>query len=202
MRDSSEKLIARGRPREFDVDAALSRAMQVFWSKSYAGASLSDLTTAMGISRPSLYAAFGNKDALFKRAFGLYATDRLSYVQRALEAPTARGVAEQLLEGTIENVTDECRGCLGVIVLVDCDDVDPLVRDEIQNRIQLLISSIVERFQCAIDDGDFTQPATAESIAQYLIAVLQGISVQARTGVGREELQKVSDMMMATWPSR
>src|SRR5690606_12997756 len=103
-----------------------------------------------GISRPSLYAAFGNKDALFKRAFALYATDRLSYVQRALKAPTARGVAERLLEGTIENVTDECRGCLGVIVLVDCDDVDSLVRDDIQNRIQLLMSLIVERFQRAI----------------------------------------------------
>src|SRR5687768_18449833 len=99
---------SRGRPREFCVDEALAQALRVFWEKGYEGASLTDLTEAMGITRPSLYAAFGNKESLFKRALDLYETEKLAYVRRALDAPTARGVAQRLLEGAIETVTGEC----------------------------------------------------------------------------------------------
>ena len=81
--------VARGRPREFDVEEALAAALRVFWEKGYEGASLTDLTDAMRITRPSLYAAFGNKEALFKRALDLYETEKLAYVRRALDAPTA-----------------------------------------------------------------------------------------------------------------
>src|SRR3981189_1908276 len=91
----------RGRPREFCVDEALAKALRVFWSKGYEGASLSDLTEAMGITRPSLYAAFGNKEALFRKALDLYEHDKLAFVGAALEAPTARGVAERLLLGAL-----------------------------------------------------------------------------------------------------
>ena len=88
--------VARGRPREFCVDEALSAALRVFWSKGYEGASMTDLTEAMGVTRPSLYAAFGNKEALFRKALDLYEHEKLAYVGAALEAPTARGVAERL----------------------------------------------------------------------------------------------------------
>jgi len=201
-RTNPETAAARGRPREFDADEALANALQVFWSKSYAGASLTELTEAMGITRPSLYAAFGNKDALFKRAFDLYATDRWAYVQSALEAPTARGVAKRLLEGTVENVTDECRGCLGVTALVNSSDADPHVQQDVQARIQVLSDMVVERFQRAIDDGEFETPATAQALAQYLIAILQGLSIQAGAGASRQQLQHVADTTLAMWPSR
>ena len=93
----------RGRPREFDVDEALAAALRVFWTKGYDGASLSDLTDAMGITRPSLYAAFGNKESLFRKALDLYEREKLAYVGEALAAPTSRQVAERLLRGAMNH---------------------------------------------------------------------------------------------------
>src|SRR5215216_6601915 len=87
----------KGRPREFCVDQALAAALRVFWSKGYEGASLTDLTDAMGVTRPSLYAAFGNKEALFRKALDLYEREKLAYIRKALEQPTARLVAETML---------------------------------------------------------------------------------------------------------
>jgi len=91
-----------GRPRAFDVEKALRRAMQVFWRNGYLGTSLSDLTDAMGISRPSLYAAFGNKESLFRKALDHYAKGPSSYLSEALQEPTARAVVERLLHGVVD----------------------------------------------------------------------------------------------------
>ena len=85
-----------GRPREFDVEEALSAALKVFWRKGYEGASLTDLTEAMGITRPSLYCAFGNKEALFKKALDLYEREKLCFIDGALAAPTAAGYIADL----------------------------------------------------------------------------------------------------------
>ena len=100
-----EKLATRGRPREFDTDVALAEALRLFWQKGYEGTSLTDLTDAMGIPRPSLYAAFGNKETLFRRALDLYEKDKLAYIGEAVEAPTARAVAETLLLGSVDVAT-------------------------------------------------------------------------------------------------
>src|SRR5579862_671469 len=94
-----------GRPRAFDLEKALHRAMQVFWRKGYEGTSLSDLTEALGINRPSLYAAFGNKEDLFRKVLDRYASGPAGYVRAALSAPTARAVVEQLLRGTADALT-------------------------------------------------------------------------------------------------
>src|SRR6201990_2545683 len=100
-----EAAVLRGPPREFDVDEALTAALRVFWSKGYEGASMTDLTEAMGITRPSLYAAFGNKEALFRKALDLYEREKMDYVGVALAKPTAREVAETMLRGALENQT-------------------------------------------------------------------------------------------------
>src|SRR3982751_4547831 len=107
---------ARGRPRSFDADRALDQALKVFWSKGYEGTSLPDLTTAMGINRPSLYAAFGNKESLFRKAVERYAEGPAGYVGEALELPTARAVVESLLEGAVRLLSDRKHpsGCLMV----------------------------------------------------------------------------------------
>ena len=197
----SEKPAAKGRPRGFDTEAALANAMEVFWAKSYAGASLNDLTEAMGINRPSLYAAFGNKDELFKQAFDLYEIERLAYVFGALDAPTAREVVRQLLAGTIDNVTGGSRGCFWVTALVSCNDANPLMQQDVQARVDVFRDLIADRFQRAIDAGEFGQPSSAEAMALYLIAVLQGLSIQAGSGASREQLQGVAEATLAVWPS-
>src|SRR3546814_13184383 len=111
-------MVAMGRPRSFDIDEALDRALEVFWRKGYEGASLSDLTEAMGIARPSLYAAFGNKEELFCKALDRYVEQKVAHVRKAFEEPTARGVAERLLRGGADLLTDQIgrascreRGC-------------------------------------------------------------------------------------------
>jgi len=198
-----ENVVAvRGRPREFDVEEALAAALRVFWEKGYEAASLTDLTEAMGITRPSLYAAFGNKEALFKQALDLYETEKLAYVKGALEAPTAREVARRMLEGTVENITSECPGCLGVIAAVSCGSTSSPIQQDVRSRARSSREAMVARMQRAIDDGDFTMPVNAEAMTQYLTAVMQGISVQAGAGASREQLQQVAEATLATWPSR
>ncbi len=197
-----EKVALRGRPREFDVEEALAAALRVFWTKGYEGASLTDLTEAMGITRPSLYAAFGNKEDLFKLALDLYEREKLAYVGTALEAPTARGVAERMLSGTIDNITSECRGCLGVITSVSCHNPDSPIGQDVRDRTQSVRRAMVQRMQRAIEDGDFNVPVDAEAMTRYLMAVMQGISVQAGAGASREELQEVAEATLTIWPGR
>src|SRR5688500_16338172 len=126
----------RGRPREFCIDEALAQALRVLWSKGYEGTSLTDLTEAMGITRPSLYAAFGNKESLFRKALDLYEREKLDYVGKALAKPTAREVAETMLRGAVENVSscDEPHGCLGVIAQVACGEEASSIREAVQDR--------------------------------------------------------------------
>jgi AcrR family transcriptional regulator len=199
-----ETAVLRGRPREFDVDDALTAALRVFWSKGYEGASMTDLTEAMGVTRPSLYAAFGNKEALFRKALDLYEREKLCYMGQALEAPTARGVAERLLRGSLENQTsrDDPRGCLGVISSVACGAEADCIRQEVLERGRIAHEALIERMRRAIDEGDFAAPVDAEGITKYLTAILQGMAVQAGAGASREELQRLVDTSLAIWPSR
>lgn len=199
-----ETTVVRGRPREFDVDEALIEALRVFWSKGYEGASISDLTGAMGITRPSMYAAFGNKESLFRKALDLYEREKLCYVGQALDAPTARGVAERMLVGGLRNQTsgDDPRGCLGVIASVACGAEADCIRQEVLERGKIARQAMVERMERAIAEGDFTAPVDAEAITDYLYALLQGMAVQAGSGASREELQRLVETSLAVWPGR
>jgi len=197
-----EKVASRGRPRQFDTELALGAALRVFWAKGYEGASLSDLTDEMGITRPSLYAAFGNKEALFRQALDLYERDKLTYIGDAIEAPTARGVAERLLMGSVDAATTgDCKGCMGVIASVACQSVEPSIRDDVNARAESSRRAIIARMQQAIDAGEFRVATEAEAITRYLLAIMQGISVQAQSGASREELLQVADSALLSWPS-
>lgn len=199
-----EQSVTRGRPREFDLDEALAAALNIFWSKGYEGASLTDLTDAMGITRPSLYAAFGNKEALFRQALDLYEREKQAYVGKALAAPTARGVAERILRGALETCAGEGkpRGCLGVIGTTACGADAECVRQEVVERGRKVQALIAARMAQAIADGDFDGSADAEAVTKYLMAVLQGMAVQAGAGATRAELERVVDMTLACWPGR
>jgi AcrR family transcriptional regulator len=195
---------AKGRPREFDLDDALSAALRVFWSKGYEGASLSDLTEAMGITRPSLYAAFGNKESLFRKALDLYEREKLAYVGEALAAPTSRGVAERLLRGALEMQTSECepRGCLRVISSVACGAEAESIRADVIARRASSQRALVERLERAKAEGDLPAHIDGEGLANYLGAILQGMAIQAGAGATREQLTALVETSLAMWPGR
>lgn len=193
----------KGRPREFCVDQALTAALRVFWSKGYEGASLTDLTEAMGITRPSLYAAFGNKEALFKKAFDLYEREKLAYIQEALAAPTARGVAERLLRGNLAMLTEECtaRGCLSVISSMACGAESESVRGEVVARRAVWNAAVVDRFKRATAEGDLPPDVDPEGLSRLLSAMLQGISIQHGDGATKAQLEQLIETSLALWPS-
>ncbi|MBW4331141.1 TetR/AcrR family transcriptional regulator [Stakelama sp. CBK3Z-3] len=195
---------AKGRPREFDVDEALAAALRIFWSKGYEGASLTELTHAMGITKPSLYAAFGNKEQLFRKALDLYEREKLAYTRAALDEPTLRAVAERFLRGALAMQCSDCepRGCLGVISSVACGDEAEAIREEVIARRVSSRQAIIDRFEKGKADGDLPPDADATALTNYLMTVLQGMAVQASAGAKREELECVVDMTLAMWPGR
>lgn len=194
----------KGRPREFCTNQALASALRVFWSKGYEGASLADLTEAMGITRPSLYAAFGNKESLFCKALELYEHEKLAYVSKSLEAPSARQVAERLLQGALENQigNDEPRGCLDVISSVACGAEAESIREQVLARGAKAKRKLVERMERAKAEGDLPSHIDPEALTSYLYAILQGMAVQAGAGASREELQGLIDTSLLVWPSK
>jgi AcrR family transcriptional regulator len=198
-----ETLAIRGRPREFCVEEALATALRVFWSKGYEGTSLNDLTEAMGITRPSLYAAFGNKEALFRKALDLYEREKLEYIGRALAQPTARCVAEALLRGAIDNAcsVEEPHGCLGVITSVACGAESQSIREEVLERGKVAKRELIARFKRAKAENDLPPHVDVEALTNLLYAVVQGICVQAGSGATREELDKLVDTGLMMWPS-
>jgi AcrR family transcriptional regulator len=194
----------RGRPREFSTDDALTAALRVFWSKGYEGASMTDLTEAMGITRPSLYAAFGNKESLFRQALDLYEREKLAYVSAALEAPTARGVAERLLRGALELQIsgEDPRGCLGVISSVACGTEAEGIKAEVLKRRQSSDAALRARMRRAKEEGDFPPHVDPDAMVSYLGAVLQGLSVQGGADATPEALRNVVNTTLALWPGR
>jgi AcrR family transcriptional regulator len=198
-----EVIPCRGRPREFCVEQALAQALRLFWERGYEGTSLTDLTDAMHITRPSLYAAFGNKESLFRKALDLYEREKLSYIRRALEQPTARQVAETMLRGSVDNVmsSDEPHGCIGVITSVACGPESQSVREEVVKRGEAGKRALTERFVRAQEEGDLPPHVDPEGLMRVLIAMLQGISVQASQGASREDLERLVESGLALWPS-
>ncbi len=195
--------VSKGRPREFCVDQALAAALRIFWTKGYEGASMTDLTEAMGITKPSLYAAFGNKEELFRKALDLYESEKLAYMRDAIKAPSARAVAERLLRGALEMQTSDCepRGCLRVISSVACGAEADSIRSEVIARRKSSSHALTRRFQEAQDAGELPQGLTPEGLASFLAALLQGMSIQAGAGASREELEKLVDTSLAVWPT-
>jgi AcrR family transcriptional regulator len=193
----------RGRPREFDADRALGHAMEVFWRKGYEGASLADLTRAMGINRPSLYAAFGDKASLFRRVMDRYAAGPACFVQEALAAPTARAVAERLLHGGIDAVSrpGRPRGCLAVQGALVCGDGARGVQKELAARRAATEGALRRRFGQAAAEGDLPQAADPADLAKYLTTLMHGLAVQAASGARREALRRVADLALRLWPT-
>ena len=194
--------MAMGRPREFDPDQALDIALHVFWRRGYEGASINDLTEAMGITKPSLYAAFGNKEELFRKALDRYVDGPGGYVQVALAKPTAREVVEHMLFEAADAVTDPNNppGCLAVQGALTCGEAAESIKQELMARRAQGEKDLRERFARAVAEGDLPDDADAADLARYLSAVLQGMAVQAAGGATRAQLRKIAEITLRSWP--
>jgi len=199
---SPDKKSVIGRPRGFDAGEALEAAMLVFWEKGYDGATLTDLTEAMGITRTSMYAAFGNKEELFRKALGLYIEGPGSYFNKALAEPTARRVAAAFLTGAVTTTTRPAgpTGCLSVQGALAAGESAQPARDVLVVCREDVWAHLRDRFQQAIDDGDLEVNSDPGMLARYLVTVGNGIAVQAASGVGRKELRRVAEGVLRQWP--
>ena len=199
----SKRATAIGRPRGFDADEALDRAVRVFWAQGYEGASLDDLTGAMGITRTSMYRAFGNKEDLFRKALERYTEGPASYFAEALRQRTAREVATSFLGGAVRSTTrPDCpTGCLGVQGSLAAGESGSKARDTLAAWRESGTAHLRDRFRRAVDDGDLPADADPGLLARYLMTVANGIAVQAAGGADRDELQLVADMALWAWPA-
>jgi AcrR family transcriptional regulator len=190
-----------GRPREFDVDAALGRALEVFWSKGYEGASMADLTEAMGINRPSLYAAFGNKEDLFMKALDLYAEGFQTAASGFAGEPTAYAATEAFLRATALRCTGPStpHGCLLVQGALAVGDGEP-VRRAVAARRTAALDAILRRLHQGVEDGDLPADTDVDDLARYVMVTNDGIAVQAACGATREDLSRCIDIAMRAWP--
>ncbi|HVJ43840.1 MAG TPA: TetR/AcrR family transcriptional regulator [Dongiaceae bacterium] len=192
-----------GRHREFDVEKALDAALCVFWRKGYEGASYADLTKAAGVERPALYSAFGNKEALFRRALDRYSERYLGYIPEALQLPTAREVAAHILHSAADLNTryPDHAGCLGINgVLAGSDEAEP-VRQALIDFRAAGQAQLRERFERAKAEGDLPKTAKADALAAFVMAVTHGMAVQAKAGFSRDMLEAVAEQALATWPT-
>lgn len=190
----------RGRPRGFDRDQALQRAMEVFWEHGYEGTSISDLTAAMGIGPPSLYAAFGSKEQLFREAVELY--DSLEGAESALhDAATARQGIEAMLREHAGNYTDPetPAGCLIVLGATAHAPENRKIAEYLAGWRRETTELLRARLARGVQEGDVPASADIDALAAYFNTLLEGLSVEARDGASREQLERTIDCAMAAW---
>jgi AcrR family transcriptional regulator len=192
-----------GRPREFDTEEALSAALKVFWKKGFDGASLTDLTEAMGITRPSLYCAFGNKEELFKKALDLYEREKLAFIDTALSAPTAHEVVRRMLTGCSTAYTDpDTPGCMGVnSVLSNQGVASDAIRQELTNRRLDTEGKLRRRFEAAKAEGELGD-ADPETLTTFVMTVAQGLALQAGAGAPQSVLRQVVETALCAIPQK
>lgn len=184
-----------GRPREFDAETALDQAMEVFWRHGYEGATIAQLTEAMGIN-PSLYACFGNKEGLLKAALDRYTKLRGVWMDEVVAAPTARAVAERMLMGIADKQTDPANppGCLLVQGGIACGTGSENVPFELAARRAQNEDQLRERFVRAKTEGDLKDTSDPAALARYVSAVSVGMGVMASSGADREALRQVASV--------
>lgn len=185
-----------GRPREFDAELALDQAMEVFWRHGYEGATIAQLTEAMGINPPSLYACFGNKEGLLKAALDRYSKLRGVWMDEVVAAPTARDVAERMLMGIAQKQTDPANppGCLLVQGGIACGTGSENVPFELAARRAQNEDQLRDRFVRAKAEGDLKPTSDPAALARYVSAVSVGMGVMASSGSDREALRQVADV--------
>ncbi|MGW0826507.1 TetR/AcrR family transcriptional regulator [Streptomyces sp. NPDC002845] len=191
----------RGRPRAFDRETALEKAILAFWENGYEATSVSDLTRVMGIGAPSLYAAFGDKRALFDEVVQVYGVRYGSFIDRALaEESTARAAVERMLREAAAEYTapEHPHGCLVIHAATNC--TTPEVEESLRARRNANIASFEARIRADIASGELPAGIEASALARHVGAIIQGMSQQARDGATKEELEALAGLAMTVWP--
>lgn len=175
--------------------------MEIFWQHGYEGTSLSQLTTAMGINAPSLYSAFGSKEALFREAIELYEATEGALSLSALEAPTAREAVERMLRGNVADYADPATppGCMIVLAATTGTVGNESVRDFLAKQRRASEEQLRRRLQRGIDDGDLPPGTDVATLAAFVTTVQQGLSIQARDGATRSTLDAIVDHALVVW---
>ncbi|GAA0911384.1 TetR/AcrR family transcriptional regulator [Virgisporangium aurantiacum] len=196
-------MATRGRPRTFDPDIALRQALDLFWERGYEGTSLNDLAQAMGIASGSIYACFGSKEDLFRKVMALYGATSGEPPRRALrEHPTARAAIQAMLRATADQITgpDTPHYCMLILAAPTGAVENHPVREFLADRRRDMHATIKARLTQARTDGDLTtSPDTLDAVARYYTTVVQGLSIQARDGATRADLETVITCAMAAW---
>jgi AcrR family transcriptional regulator len=195
-------MAVRGRPRAFDRDGALQKAMKVFWEYGYEAASISDLTAAMGISSPSLYAAFRCKEQLFREAVALYnETLGAAAASELRERPTAREAISAVLRhhAAVFCDADYPRGCMIVLAATTCTERSRSVHEHLADWRMALERDFTERIERGITDGDVPPGVDAATIAAFYNSVNHGMAIQARDGADQAKLSAIADAAIAAW---
>jgi AcrR family transcriptional regulator len=196
-------MAAIGRPREFDRDAALEAAMLLFWRKGFAAASMSDLCDAMGISSPSLYAAFGSKEALYLEAVEYYArTIGPPVWDKLAGGATARAGIENLLIAWTESLPKSRAtpaGCMALLAAVGDEWPAAIVRVVKKVRLEML-GTLRSRLETAVARGELPASTDIDGLSRFYLSVFQGMAVQAKDGATSAELRAVAAAAIAAWP--
>jgi AcrR family transcriptional regulator len=202
------KVATRGRPRGFDVDQALDRAIDVFWREGYDGASVAELTSAMSITATSSYAAFGSKRQLFERAFTRYLTVDMAYADRALGQERLADVFRDYLLDAVDAMTREDRphGCMSVQIGGSRARLSA-ASNEAREFVARARDSSAERLLARIEHGVEVEGfdlggSTTAAVAEYLVSVSNGIAVRAADGAPRDELRGAVEVALRALVSR
>jgi TetR/AcrR family transcriptional regulator, copper-responsive repressor len=195
---------SRGRPRQFDRDAALRIALELFLERGYAGASVSDVTDAMGISPPSLYAAFGSKESLYREALALYVEGRGRFVSRALEhdAPVEQQVRQILHDAAVAftPIGANAPGCMVSADLLMFTPDNAGVAEHVRTLRAAPVDAVARRIEVAKKNGELPATANGKTLARFYAAVVTGMAIQARDGARRKDLLEVAENAMQAWP--
>jgi AcrR family transcriptional regulator len=192
-----------GRPREFDRDAALEAAMLLFWRKGFAATSMNDLCDAMGIRSPSLYAAFGSKEALYLEAAEHYVRTRAPLVWDALaQGATARAGIENLLiagTGFMPKSRSAPAGCMAILGAVGDEWPAAITRAARKVRLEML-GNLRARLETAVANGELPASADVDGLSRFYLSVLEGMAIQAQDGATQSELKGAAAAAMGAWP--
>lgn len=201
---NSEIKKSRGRPSKFDPETSLNIAMQLFWAHGYEGTSIAELTNAMGINKPSLYAAFGSKEELFEKALQQYISGPIAFISAALDEPTAYRVVEKLLLESARFLTEpgHPHGCLINTGSLSCSVQAESIKNLLVERRNMLESALTDRMQRANDAGELASGTDPSTLAQYIATIHRGMSIQATSGASLESLLAIARMVLNLWPGK